>query len=403
MSRRARFLFGRGLVVTALVLLTGAAAARPAMVTFDVEAPEYTPADATLYIAGNIDALGPWDPGKVALGRLPNGHHAVTLVLPLGTELHYKITRGSWATVEKGPEYEEIPDRRHEVTGDETVEIVVENWRDFGEAPQSYNITGEFRLHIDFHSERLGNNRTVVVYLPPGYEDEPKRRYPVLYMHDGQNLFDARSSFIGVEWNVDETVTRMVESGEVAPLIVVGIYNTFDRVNEYTPAPDSKRGGGGARGYADFIVKELKPFIDANYRTLPGRDHTGVMGSSLGGLVSLYLGWVHPEVFSRIGAMSTSYGWADDYIVGLYEGGDLADDMRIWIDMGTAEDEKDSDGDGVSDIIELHRRMRDVLIGKGLEMGRTLRYVEDEGAIHNERAWAARLPKALEFLFPARR
>jgi len=401
MNRRACLWIRGCLAVAALLATADVSEARPAMVTFDVEVPEYTPVDATLYIAGNIESLGPWDPGKVALGRLPDGRHAITLVLPLGTDLRYKFTRGSWGTVEKGPDFEEIPDRQLEVTGDETIPIVVDNWRDFGESPRSYNISGDFRLHLDFHSSNLGNDRTIIVYLPPGYASESERRYPVLYMHDGQNLFDARSSFIGVEWNVDETVTRMVESGEVDPLIVVGVYNTPGRVDEYTPAPDRARGGGRARDYASFIVKELKPFIDANYRTLSDRDHTGVMGSSLGGLVSLYLGWVRPDVFSRIGAMSTSYGWADDYIINLFEGGDLPEGLRIWIDMGTAEGRSASGRDEVSEMIVLHRRMRDVLIEKGLEMGRTLRYMEDEGAIHNERAWAARFPKALKFLFPA--
>lgn len=390
------------LVVAATATAPAEAATRGAMVTFKVHTPEFAPPDASVYICGNIAALGPWHPGKVELGKIGERLYAITLVLPVGTELRYKFTRGTWETEERASDFEEVPDRTLNVVGDETVPVWIGAWRDLSPRRETHTIVGELRRHPDFRASKLGNARTILVYLPPGYDDDPALRYPVLYMHDGQNLFDASTSFIGVEWNVDETVRRMVEQGAIQPLIVVGIENTRDRVSEYTPATDATRGGGNADLYADFIVNELKPFIDANYRTLKDRAHTGIMGSSLGGLVSLYVAWRHPDVFSRVGAMSTSYGWADGHIIDFVAGRAAPQGVRVWMDMGTAEDRTDRDKDGVPDVIQLHRRMRDVLMEKGLSIPRSLRYVEDEGAAHNERAWAARLPRALAFLFPAR-
>ncbi len=404
MTDRSLLCLSLAFLSTALVLASPApASARGAMVTFKVHVPDATPPEAGVFIAGNIPALGPWDPGKVELGKIGDRMYALTLVLPVETELRFKFTRGTWETVEKGVDHEEIPDRVLEVVGDETVPIWIENWRDFSPHRESHTVVGDLRRHPDFAAAKLGNSRDVLVYLPPGYEDEPDRRYPVLYMHDGQNLFDAATSFIGVEWSVDENVTRMVEMGQIRPLIVVGIENTSDRAFEYTPAPDRSRGGGGAGLYADFVLNDLKPFIDQTYRTLPDRENTGVAGSSLGGIVSLYLAWAHPEVFSRVAALSTSYGWADGHILNYVAERNPPPGVRVWIDVGTAEDRSDRDGDGVPDIIQLHRRMRDIMMEKGLSIPGQLKYVEDEGAVHNERAWSARLPRALQFLFPARR
>jgi predicted alpha/beta superfamily hydrolase len=397
----------RGAVmVLAAAALVGAPPAvvwgRGAMVTFKVHVPVSTPVDAPVYITGDAQMLGPWDPGKVELGKIGDRLYAITLVLPSGTVLRYKLTRGTWDSVEKGPNYDEIPDRTLEIAGDEDVPIYVDTWRDLSPFRDAHTVTGDLRIHRDFPAAQLGNRRTILVYLPPGYEDGT-RRYPVLYMQDGQNLFDEATSFIGVEWNVDETVTRMTEDGDAQPVIVVGISNTDDRVFEYTPAADRKRGGGGAEHYADFIVSDLKPFIDSNYRTLPDRDNTGIAGSSLGGLVSIYTAWSHPDVFSKVGALSTTYGWADGQILDFVEKRNPPPGVRVWLDMGTAEDKTDSDRDGVPDIIALHRRMRDILMEKGLSIPAELRYVEVEGAVHNERAWAARFPRVLAFLFPPRR
>ncbi|HJZ83033.1 MAG TPA: alpha/beta hydrolase-fold protein, partial [Pyrinomonadaceae bacterium] len=160
-------------------------------------------------------------------------------------------------------------------------------------AQREHTLTGDVRLHHNFHSNVLNNDRDVIVYLPPGYEADKQKRYPVFYMHDGQNIFDGATSYIpGQEWRVDEVAQSLIAASRIEPLIIVGIYNAGrERVNEYTPAQDAKyKAGGKADLYGRFLVEEVKPFIDRTYRTMPDSKHTGLGGSSLGGLISLYLG-----------------------------------------------------------------------------------------------------------------
>ncbi|MEK7833277.1 MAG: alpha/beta hydrolase-fold protein, partial [Acidobacteriota bacterium] len=147
-------------------------------------------------------------------------------------------------------------------------------------SPTKHTLTGEFRHHSKLHSTFLAHDRDVVVYLPPGYQDENKR-FPVFYLHDGQNVFDAATAFNGVEWGMDETAQRLILSGRIEPLIIVAIYNTgADRIDEYTPTIDPRqKRGGKADLYGRFLIEELKPFIDRNYRTLAGPEFTGLGGS----------------------------------------------------------------------------------------------------------------------------
>ncbi len=157
----------------------------------------------------------------------------------------------------------------------------------------------------------MKNERDLVVYLPPGYHEQPSRHFPVLYLHDGQNLFDGSTSFIpGMDWHVGQTADQSIIAGAVEPLIIVGIYNTGKaRIREYTPTRVPKLGGGRADRYAKFLIQELKPFIEREYRTLSGSEKTGIGGSSLGGLVSLYLGLKLPNVFGKLAALSPSVWW----------------------------------------------------------------------------------------------
>jgi enterochelin esterase-like enzyme len=180
----------------------------------------------------------------------------------------------------------------------------------------------QLRRHQQFHSAFLEQDRDVLVWLPPGY-DHPTDvsrpfdggpaagRYPVLYMHDGQNLFEPETAYNkGEHWRVGETAARLIAQGRIEPLIVVGIYNTGEmRIEEYTPTEDKKLGGGHADDYGRMIIEELKPLIDRTYRTRQDRDSTGIAGSSLGGLVSLHLGFTHPAVFGKVAALSPSVWW----------------------------------------------------------------------------------------------
>ncbi|MFN2452745.1 MAG: alpha/beta hydrolase [Pyrinomonadaceae bacterium] len=255
-----------------------------------------------------------------------------------------------------------------------------------------HTLTGEFRTHKDFHSRFLSIDRDVLVYLPPGYDAHSLQRYPVLYLHDGQNLFDGATSYIpGMEWRVDETAQTLIESHIIRPLIIVGIYNAgMERVNEYTPTRDARHNAGGhADLYGRMIVEELKPFIDAHYRTLKDARHTGIGGSSLGGLVSLHLGLKYPQTFGQIAVMSPSVWWDDKAIVREVQTLKTKPLLDIWLDMGTKE--------GGAATITNARLLRDALTAKGWRQGADLMYVEAEGATHNEAAWAARIGDVLKY------
>jgi predicted alpha/beta superfamily hydrolase len=253
-----------------------------------------------------------------------------------------------------------------------------------------HTLTGDVRTHEAFRSRYLEHDRTIVVYLPPGYDARTTDRYPVLYLHDGQNLFD-RATSIGEEWQVDETAQRLILAGEIEPIIVVGIYNTgAHRIDEYAPTagPD---GGGRADDYGRMLVEELKPFIDRTYNTLPSAASTAVGGSSLGGLLTMHLGLRYPTAFSRLAVLSPSVWWDDREILREVEAlpGKLPE--RIWLDAGTGEGEQ---------VLADARALRDALVAKGWIVGEDLAYLEAPGGEHNEQSWAARIEGVLKFLFP---
>ncbi len=271
---------------------------------------------------------------------------------------------------------------------------------------------GQLRRHEAFHSQFLEHDRDIVVWLPPEYEGSDEgsdegfnggshdgshgRSYPVLYMHDGQNLFEADTAFNkGEHWRVRETASALIAAGEIEPVIIVGIYNTGDhRKDEYTPTRDARLGGGEAADYGRMIVEELKPMIDRTYRTRPDPDSTGVGGSSLGGLVSLYLAFTYPQVFRRVAALSPSVWWNWRAILKIVRQSRSKPPLKIWLDMGTAEGRK-----GLDDA----RLLKAALVGLGFSTGVDLHYAEYEGATHSETAWAERVGPMLKWLFPPAR
>jgi len=226
--------------------------------------------------------------------------------------------------------------------------------------------------------------RDIIVYLPPHYRDDPGRHYPVLYMHDGQNLFDPATAFAHHEWNLDETAQQLIEAGKIRPLIIVGIYNTRDRMKEYTSGI-----GDTPATYGRLLVEELKPFIDSHYRTLPGPENTGLGGSSLGGLVSLSIALHYPGVFGRLAILSPSIWWQNRQILTDFAHFEGKFTPKVWLDIGTAE------GNTPEKTVQDTRTLREALEARGVE----IRYMEDPGAQHNEAAWSRRIGIALEFLF----
>jgi predicted alpha/beta superfamily hydrolase len=263
----------------------------------------------------------------------------------------------------------------------------------------AHTLTGNIKRHRGFRSRILDNRRDVLVYLPPRYRRLGRVRYPVLYLQDGQNVFDAATAFSGVEWKVDETAERLIRKKLIEPLIIVAVANMGDdRVHEYAPtrgvisqeASRKKRSKGLGRKYGEFLVGELKPYIDHSYRTRRDAEFTGIGGSSLGGLLALSLGLWFPNAFSKIIAMSPSVWWDNEVIVQMVEDLEAKLPFKIWLDTGTREEGW-----------ERARHLRDALVEKGWTLHRDLQYTERKGGEHSEAAWAERVDPALRFLFPA--
>jgi predicted alpha/beta superfamily hydrolase len=263
------------------------------------------------------------------------------------------------------------------------------------------SLTGNIKQHQGFQSQVLSNVRNLTVYLPPDYEHSTSRRYPVLYMHDGQNVFDGMTSYIpNMEWRADEVAEQLIREGRIEPIIIVAIDNAqAQRANEYLPTsaspnPRSEPFGGRADLYARMLVEEIKPMIDRTYRTRPGKRDTGLVGSSFGGIVTLHLGLTRPDIFGKLGVVSPSLWWDDRLMIRRVRELPRKLDQRIWIDMGTRE--------GYTSLVDL-RNLKYALQDKGWQLGSDLGYMEDPYAQHNEAAWAKRMQPILLFLFPATR
>lgn len=251
------------------------------------------------------------------------------------------------------------------------------------------------RKHANFASRFLHDPRDITVYLPPGYEESEERSYPLLILQDGQNLFDPETSFIpGRTWRVAETADDAIAAGAVEPLIIVGVANAGERrIAEYTPTRDWKLGGGKAAQYGEMLTGELVPFLRARYRLLSAPQHTGLGGSSLGGLVSLWLGLRYPGIFGRLAVLSPSVWWNHRYILGYVD--DVASHRvarpRIWLDVGEAEGRRTLTD---ADLLDIRLRAR------GWCEGVDLHYERIPGGTHDEAAWAERVRPMLQFLFP---
>jgi predicted alpha/beta superfamily hydrolase len=258
--------------------------------------------------------------------------------------------------------------------------------------------TGDLRIH-EFGSRIFRNTRFLRVWLPPGYEDPQNQtmRYPVLYLNDGQNLFESSTAFGGVEWQADESADRLIREGAIPPLIIIGIDNTGkDRLREYTPYRSMQRMMLRVQGryYPDFLTKEVMPFAERNYRIAPGPENTGLGGSSLGALIALYTVIVRPDLFGKLLLESPSL-WVSNRQI-LRE----SRKVRIWperifLAAGTAEARDAARSRTVvDDVRELGAIVRRAVLSE-----KRLRLTVAEGATHNESAWAARFPEALQFLF----
>lgn len=270
------------------------------------------------------------------------------------------------------------------------------HWQDYKDSEHPNTVAGALRLLPELYSPQLGNLRSILVHLPPSYHSDTDKRYPVVYMQDGENLFDQQVAF-GDEWNVDETLYQLVNEG--LEVIVVGIPSRDERLDEYSPFFDQSYGGGKGDAYLAFIVETVKPIIDADFRTQPQRSTTGILGSSMGGLISLYGYLTFSQVFGFVGILSPAIWFADNAMFAYLEGIQQLPKGKVYIDVGQQEvsDEPDADNQSAQ-YAELVHKLRDYFIDGGYSLGENLMFVEDEFGTHSEQDWARRLPDALRFL-----
>jgi len=402
------------IVATAIALLIAACSSRqdaePATdadmsdvhsIVISISVPEETP---TVYLTGNVDELGPWDPDALVMTGEGRERSAI-IEVPAGHTLEYKVTLGSWEREAVSPSGSVLPNYMLEVHMDQSInhEVVA-----FKQDPALYmadwqnsGVSGTLVYWSDVASAFLSEKRHVEIWLPPGYEDDQEHRYRVIYMHDGQNLFDPRIANTGIDWGVDEAMMRGVEAGLFDPAIVVGSWSSSRRTEEYSPWHEAPQ-------YAQFLIGELMPRVNTEFRTLTGPQNTFTMGSSMGGLLSYFLVKEHPNVFGACGCVSTHFPFsaavvasfagaypdsedATPYIVrDIADGETVPKDVRFFFDYGTETLDAEY---GPS-----HDAVRQWLLGQELVEGQGFRIREYAGASHSEASWRARLDDQLAWL-----
>ncbi len=339
------------------------------------------PEDSTVFITGSIEQLGDWNPGKIKMKYKGNHTWNAQFTLPAPQSVEYKYTLGNWEHEAAREDGTPLSNLSADLQQDIIISDTVAYWTAGTQNKVTeHHVTGTVRYHPAMKGSGI-KDRDVAVWLPPGYDSSGNTRYPVLYMHDGQNIFDPANSAFGVEWGIDETCDSLIKQGAIPPLIVVGIDNTSDRSFEYAP-------GKKGEAYMNFIVKKLKPFIDSTYRTQKDKDHTIVGGSSLGGLISFMLVWQHPDIFSKAICMSPAFKINKlDYVknVLVYSGKNKP--VFFYIDNG---------GVGLDSQLQPGvNAMLTALQKKGYEEGKEVNYVSDVTANHSEASWAKRFPAAI--------
>lgn len=381
-----------GISILVGVEFTAVSRAEPAhdlvKVTFQLHAPDLS-SDSSVYLAGSVPELGNWNPEQVEMSARGDHRWSYCLERPAIHVIEYKYTLGSWEKEGADATGQPLPNFSIQADKNVVVKDRVAFWTQGGQRIIQGQITGTVRYHLQLNAPGT-KPHDLIVWLPPNYEQSDVR-YPVLYMHDGQNIIDPKTSAFGIDWQIDETCARLIESGSIPPLIVAGIYNTPDRSKEYLP-------GTAGEDYMEFVTKVVKPLIDRKYRTLPDREHTLVGGSSAGGLCAFMMAWECPAIFSRALCFSPAFqmensarGVNFDYVQHVKESPRPELPLRIYIDNG---------GIGLEQLLQPGiDSMLAALEQKGLRRDRDYYWKLDPEARHSESAWAKRFPDALVKMF----
>lgn len=344
---------------------------------------KYTPELDTLFVAGNFND---WNPRDTAFRFKRNGLGQIQATIEtVQNPLLFKITRGNWASVEVAANGQDIPNRSLPNNAG-TVEIPVVDWAD-----SRGNHTSNAQVSVltsQLWLKSLKRYRRIWVCLPPDYQSNPTRRYPVIYLHDGQNLFDAATSFSG-EWKVDEALASLAQQPGWEPVIAVGIDNGGgERINELTPFRNPTYGGGQGELYGKDVVETIKPLIDSLFRTKPDRQNTAVGGSSLGGIETLYMGYAWPQIFSKQLVFSPSL-WYSDSLQNFLYAQPQASDVRIHLLAGTNES---------ASMVAQTNSFYNGLISAGFPAANISKNIIN-GGTHSEGFWSQHVKLGLEFLF----
>lgn len=337
-----------------------------------------------IFITGNKPELGNWNPGIISMEKENDSTWSKEFYFSKGAGIELKITKGTWNNEALNDDGGIPGNTNLTVFRDTIIYFNINNWADFRKQI-SGQITGDIRYHKNFMGKDI-LTRDIIVWLPPGYNSLTNKYYPVLYMQDGQNIFDPLTSSFGIDWQIDETSDSLIKTKSIDEIIIVGIYNTSRRVSEY------KNNDTGYR-YINFIINMLKPFIDSTYRTLPDKNNTAIGGSSLGGLISFIAAWEHPDIFSKAACLSPAFKISDiDFVKTVKDYTGLKKPIKFYIDNGDIGLEKRLQP-GVDEMLS-------VLRDKGYVDGKDIYYFQDFNADHNEATWAKRVYKFLKYFFP---
>jgi predicted alpha/beta superfamily hydrolase len=371
--------------------------------------------ESPLYLASN---WGGWAPGDNAYKLSARSDMRWQIILkPTSKDLpplEFKITRGSWDACEVAADLSDIPNRRLPAIDIASiapgqpaiVEIEVEGFSDQRPEAQARKALSPYRTINAVGTVRRitvvgggipGAFRDALVWLPPGYDDPANadRRYPVLYMHDGQNLFEQIPG-LPAEWRADETATELTEFGKITPLIIVGVPHAGPgRASEYLPIPVLDDIEPRGEAYVNFLISEVIPRVERAFRTAPGAENRAIGGASLGGLISLYAATRHPQTFGKVLAESPSLVLRGKRLTNLFSDADWP--QRVYLGMGGKETAKaETNAALVAAVKDLYSQLE----ARGLSTEHRMLLI-DENAVHDEGAWAKRFPTALKFLFPA--